>query len=720
MTAIGCRRALGLVLASMGLATSSWAEDAPGGDWLWSATLFGQLHAVESDQDDDGVTGFFDQYEFTPNKDSVSLELGVREASLDWVVERAPLLQLRYASPTSNLGITGSDFDDAFFNQRALLLGRLPAFAFDVDYRRLRTERLRVFPDTSTGGAALPFTDLSGRDNRFYRERTGFDAELRWRPGESLGGRWDELHWLGAEVALRGGYEARDTRTQTRTILNPGNDWLSFSQDRGDEVADVGAGILLAPAKLVTLTLDFDHEDFSSDNAELDTSLPFASTGRSVGFVPSSRRNTGRVQLHGRIGERAVVTAGFQASFLEQEDPDTPAQRGAGFGENEVNVLSAQVSGDLQLTQDLAGSAYFKLVHRDRDIDRSSALFGPTNGTQVDELLETYQRIDVGAEARYRPHRRVKTALGLRLHWIDRDLDFARAGLGNRVILPANALVEDETMMWTLYGRADLRPLRGLGVRGELSYRGAPDTGYITDLDDYVEGKLRVSYIVPISRPASLALFIRGGTGENSDFSMVEGLGPLPPGPGVGRDYERSHWTLGVSGDLMVRDDTTLFGSFYYSQDQQSDDLLLSNLQRYFQESVPITFRAPGGLDFQSDELSLVLGAQLALTESSNAGVAYSFTRAEADYGKSGGARELRLVDDNRIVDADIHTLDLELRHRVRDGLRVFAGYRLQYYSDGAPKPASLGSAIRPPDRSDVRHTVSLGVTLTSDLLERR
>jgi hypothetical protein len=702
----------------LALAAPSWAEDEPDEDWLWSATLFGQLHGVESAQDDDGVTGFFDQYEFTPNKDSVSLELGVREASLDWVVDRAPLLQLRYASPTSNLGITGSDFDDAFLNQRALLVGRLGAYAFDVEYRRLRTERRRIFPDSSTGGGTLPFTDLSGRGDRFYRERTGFDAELRWRPGETLGA--DELKALGAEVALRGGFEARDSRTQTRTILNPGNDWLAFSQKRGDEVADVGVGILVVPADLVTLTLDFDHEDFSSDNAQLDTSLPFASTGRSVGFVPSTQRNTGRVQLHGRIGERAVLSAGFQASLLEQEDPDTPAQRGARFGENQVNVLSAQLSGDFQLNQDLAVSAFFRLVHRDRDIDRSSALFGPTNGTQVDELLETYQRIDLGAEARYRPHRRVKTALGVRLQWVDRDLGFARPGLGNRVILPANALVEDETMMWTLYGRADLRLLRGLGVRGELSYRGAPDTGYVTDLDDYVEGKLRVSYVLPIRRPATLALFIRGGSGENSDFSMVEGLGPQPPGPGVGRDYERSHWTLGLSGDLVVRDDTTLFASFYYSQDQQSDDLLLSNLQRYFQESVPITFRAPGGLDFQSDELSLVLGAQLSLTERTSAGLAYSFTRAEANYGASGGARELRLIDDNRVVDADIHTLDLELRHRVRDGLRLFVGYRLQHYSDGAPKPASPGSAIRPPDRSDVRHTVSFGVTLTSELLKKR
>jgi outer membrane receptor protein involved in Fe transport len=77
------------------------------------------------------------------------------------------------------------------------------------------------------------------------------------------------------------------------------------------------------------------------------------------------------------------------------------------------------------------------------------------------------------------------------------------------------------------------------------------------------------------------------------------------------------------------------------------------------------------------------------------------------------------LIDDNRVVDADIHGLDIEIRHQLGDGIKVFAGYRLQSYSDGAPKPNSLGSATRPPDRSDIRHTVSFGVTLNGDLLSK-
>ncbi len=693
-------------------------EPLEGSRILWSSTLLGQLKGIESPQDDDGRGGFFDKYEFTANKDpSVALELGVREASLDWIEDRAPLLQIRYESPTSNLGVTGSDFDNAFFNQRAIILGRQDAFQLDFDYRRLRTEQLRAYPETEAGGGALPFTDLTGRNARFYRERTGFQTELRWRPEVTLGDRAGVQSGLAPELSLRGGYDRRESRLQQRAILNPGNDWLAFSNTRGDDVSDVGVGLVVAPGGLFTLSLDFDYEEFDSANPRLDDSLPFSSTSRSVAFVPSTDRWTGKAFLQGRFGDRAVVTAGFQATLLEQERPSTPLQRASGFGDNQVLVYSAQFSGDLRVTRDISASAFVRYVRRDNDIDRSSALFTPANGTQVDEFLDTYDRIDMGGEALWRATRRSKLAIGARMLWIDRDLDFAALGLANQAIQPENALVDHDTLMWTFYARGDLRPLPRLGLRSELSYRISPRTGYVTDLDGYFKGEVRATYALPIERPATLSAYVRGGIGDNSDFSFVGGLAPNPPGPTFDRDYQRSHWNLGLSGDVVWREDLTLFGSIHFARDRQSDKFVLSDVQRYFQESVPIVFRSPGDIDFQSNELGLLVGGRVGISRNTDASIAGSYTRAEAAYDDSDSARSLDLIDDNRVVEANIYGLDLELRHRIREGLRVFAGYRLQYFSDGAPKPGSPSSVRQPPDRSDVRHTVSFGITLNGDLL---
>jgi hypothetical protein len=48
----------------------------------------------------------------------------------------------------------------------------------------------------------------------------------------------------------------------------------------------------------------------------------------------------------------------------------------------------------------------------------------------------------------------------------------------------------------------------------------------------------------------------------------------------------------------------------------------------------------------------------------------------------------------------------------------VLAGYRFEYYDDGTGLTESLGSAVRPFDLTTTRHTVTLGVTLTSALIE--
>jgi len=65
-----------------------------------------------------------------------------------------------------------------------------------------------LFPNTA--GAGLLFEDGSNPDDRFTRERTGFDAELRARLGE-LYQPLSRLDALAApELSLRGGYEVRD------------------------------------------------------------------------------------------------------------------------------------------------------------------------------------------------------------------------------------------------------------------------------------------------------------------------------------------------------------------------------------------------------------------------------------------------------------------------------------------------------------------------------
>ena len=66
-----------------------------------------------------------------------------------------------------------------------------------------------------------------------------------------------------------------------------------------------------------------------------------------------------------------------------------------------------------------------------------------------------------------------------------------------------------------------------------------------------------------------------------------------------------------------------------------------------------------------------------------------------------------------------MHVIDLEIGHWLMKGLRVLGGYRYQLYEDDAKVVDSVGSAVDPYDRSTHQHTITLGVTLTSDFFAR-
>ena len=694
----------------------------------WSLTPIAEYRWIEPGQDDDGVGGFLDQYEFVPNKSSAfPVELGVRDAALDLLGPGdTPRLQIRLESPTSNLGVSGSQIDEPFFNQRALALGRLPGLGFDLRYRRLRTEETRLFPNTA--GVGLLFEDRSRPDDRFARERTGFSTELRARPHELYAPATRLGEIASPELSLRGGYEVREGDRQLRFLVEPANRWFGLAQRRDQQVGDVGGGLLLAPGGLLTMTLDFDHQRFREDAATIHQSSlggGIPATQNTIGFIPDTDRTTGTARLRSRIGERAVLEAGFQASVLEQVEDFTPFQRSAGLRDNSVQHYSGNVAADVALVDSLSANAFLEYDRRENDIERSTSLFNPggDNGSQVDEFIERWARIQAGLEAVYRINAANRLALGGRFESVERDLDFSSPGCPPTpcfpAILPVNALVNEDSESYTVYGRAQLRPLRRVGVRGEIGYRTAPETGYVTDLDDYVYGRLRASYTPPLPRSVVLSLFAKGGSGENRNQVMAGGggLGTPPAGPNLRRRFDRHDWLVGLTASASPWERLSAFASFFVSNDVQDYDLALSTLQRYVQPATPVTFSGAGNTDYQSDMWSIVLGTHVDLDDRTDASLSYAFTRADTRYG-AGSSPQLALVRSNAEIDSNLHAAEVEIGRWLREGLRVLAGYRFEYYDDGTRLSESLGSAVRPFDLSTTRHTVTLGVTLTSALLE--
>ena len=684
---------------------------------VWSTTIFSDFKIITNRDADDDVGAFFDQYEFTPNKSSVlPTELGIRELLFDRLgPDETPQLQLRFESPTSNLGVSGSQIDQPFFNQHADLLARDKGGALDLDYWRFRTEDLRLFPNTE----GRQFDDLTGPSDRFYHDRTGFFADLRLRPSQISSKLGEAGAWLAPELSLRGGFEGRDGSQQLRFLQDQSNLWGALMEPMRQKVAKAGGGLLVAPGGLFTLTFDVDYDHFRQQSSTItnsDLGSPFLPGNDTVGFVPDTDRITGAIRAQSQLGERVVLEGGFQISHLEQVDDFTPTEIAAGLDDNELLFYSANAAADLNVTDSLSVNAFLKYDMRKNEIPRDTPLYNPyDDGVQVDAFLKRWNRIYAGVEGAYALYRSNLVAVGARYEWIDRTLE---PGLPtNLIILEPNARVAARTEIWTIYGRTSLRPLKGLGLSGEIGYQGAPETGYILDLDDYVYGELRASYRLPIKRTVLLTAFLKGGSGKNSDFSLTDGIGPDPAGPQIPTKFERTDIAWGLTATTHPLDDVSLYASFFRSCINQSYDLVLSTLPRYWQNIVAIDF-ADDGLPLpKNKQMSFILGTHLQFSERTDGDLSYSFTRAQLAYGSTGQTSNVALISDNRSIDADIHGIQVAAGYWLRDGLRLEVGYRLQLFDDHEPTPNSTGSVVPAIDPSETQHTITLGITLTSDLL---
>jgi hypothetical protein len=630
----------------------------------WSSTFELRLKDFDSPADDDDVTGFFDLHEFTRNKnEQPTVEFGLSDFELAlFAEEETPLVQFRLRSPTSNLNFSGGTFqiDKFFLNQRAELFARFRGLALDLDYRRMRNEEMRVYPNPTdqTGertffdAIATRFNDDTSDDDRFFVRRGRIGGELRVRSGELITGERGPLGGFLSEVAIRGGWEEREGQRQVRYLLGfsdgaallpPSNVlWRGITGDVDQTVRDAGASLVIAPRGLFTLVLDFDHQRFRNRaptlfQTQINRFDPNIGAGRgfdqvwntlddqslrTVGFIPDTDRTTGSMRLNTRIGKRAVIHGGLQVSNLNQEGDRTPLQELAGRRGNKVLFYSGNLAADFKLADGLSINAFYKFDHRSNKLPRDTEYFNRFNGTQIDPFLKTVRRQRAGAELVYRFLPMNMVAAGWRGLWIDRDLLFVSAFdpscltvtnctlpalVGpNQAILPDNTVIGDKTRMHTFYVRTALRPLSGLQFSGEAGYRDAPDTGYIRELDDLRYGQIRTSYSLPLKRPVTLSFFGRAQHGENDDFSaqptrseFVNNEVERVSIPSRNRDFQRNGFSWGVTLTGSPCDRVTLFASGFQHRDNQDFDLFRSTQLRY-QEPFAL-FNTFVNLDFFKD-----------------------------------------------------------------------------------------------------------------------
>lgn len=696
------------------LATAPAAADPPG--LRASATPGVRLTFRDGGFDDPDTSSWFDRWEHLSHQDD-QVPWFVDLLHLDtgwWRDDETALVRLERWSAASQ--------------QEQTLLG-LAWLGLDLEaeFHRWRTADLRVEPRGTgqTGEAVLPrlgsfYVDDSDPADRYFVRRTGGGGDLRVRP-EAFG------HPLGAlrQLAFGGRQEARDGRWQERFLLaddeigaGPENRrFRGQTRELSQDVATLGGGLVVEPAGLATAALGVEHEPFRDgaplftvgDLAGRDPTVEPTPAGaeRTIGFTPDTDRWTGTLRVARQVGA-ATVQAGAWASRLAQTGTRTPAERAAGLDDNHVTTFSAHAAGDLPLGERLSLGAFGKLVQRENELERGTALFAPDNRSQVGPFLRELRTWEGGAEFAAALAPGARAAAGWRLRSVHRDLEYADAldadGVPQRVIRDEFAVVGDETRSHTFYLRSQARLLRRLRLGGELGFDWTPQVGSPRDLETASHGRARASYAWRRPLPVTATLFGGWLDGESDGLRLES----VEPGRSQDKDWERTRWDWGATLSALPRAGTALFGTFVHQHDDQRFPYVRSNVPR-FNGPPFLRFYLDSEQGWRSDAKVASLGVRQELGPRVDTSLGASLTWLRAEF--PGGGHSGDVLDVVNAIDLTIAAIDLGVGVDVARGLRLGLGWRSESYHDG--------SRIDEPDLNGWQHAATLSATADLSLLER-
>ena len=704
-----------LLLSSLVCAVDARAQDL---EWRGEGTLGARFYDLESPFDDD-VTGWFDQYRYVSDKDS-PLPYFVDLFHLDVGLARDDdtyLLRLERFSPWD-------------WNDRAELGVDWRGLDFELDYWRYRSEELRLFP-TGTGATLptppappgtlfpvfgtlynpdTPFAAIFENDHRLDRKRTGVAGDLSLR----LDG-FDLENPFATELDLFSRFEQRQGHEQDGFLLDAAREpvttqtarFRGFRRELDQRVVTVGGGAVLLPWQLFTGDLDVAFESFREDApvvtlaslAALDPRIVPANAdeaARAFDFVPDTNRWSGSLRLSRRFEEfcGATLHGGGFLTHLAQAGRRAPLQDQLDLGDDSVTTWSTHGAFDLPLGETYALGGYAKWLQRENGVDEDSFdALAPLDG-QVDPVLDARSELDAGLEATARLAPGALAGLGYRLYWVDRELDFAPSP---GAIRPAFNLEGEKSEEHTTYLRGSARLLRSLQVSGEGGYAWAPQVAFPRDLAHSVYANARGSYLWRKPLPGTLALYARFVHGRNDQME----LDAPDPAFSEDKDFERTTWSWGATLSTVPLQSLTVFASFHQMRDEQKFAQIRSNLPRYLGPT-GLEFFLDSRPEYTSDVQTLVLGGTQALGPRVDFSLASILSFVGVHFDGSGATPDV--LEDVDEIASRIYSLEGRLGWKIRRGLSLGLGYRLDAYRDDEQhEPLSYDTDV---------HTVTFDVTL--------
>ncbi len=691
------------------IATPLLADDlTPRGD----VTVGIQLYRPEGPFERDDTASFFDKYRYLKNK-GTDLPFFVDLTHLD----------LGLVRDDGTYAVRLQRWSPGWSNDRAELEGGWPGVSLLADYRRYRSDELRLFSSPTGVGSAFAsvFNDDTSADDRFFVRRTSAGLAVRVRPAG-----FDHPSDLLKELEFSSRYEHRSGQRQDRYVLSGSQErgagglntsrFRAFTRDIDQDVTSIGTRIVSTPWDLLTSAIELEFESFRerAPTTTLGAGEPgsisaFDPVGilagfqdplkslRAFNYVPDTDRLYASLRVRPHLGP-VQFHGGASVTRLKQAGSRAPEQIAFGLDDNSVTTYSIYGAGEFPLTDQLALNGYAKFWKRRNALDSGNILFSKD---QTDAFLEQLREVKNGLELRATPMAGTDLTLGYRGRFVRRDLEFQKS---TRSVAPEFTIIGEDTTIHTGYLGWNLRLVRSLQLSGEAGYENGTEIGYPRELERAYYAKARVSYVLPRPVPMTLTASGRFLDGESDEIELLgESAGARR------KQFEVRRWNYDVTLTAVPKESLVVFGSFTQHRNEERFAHLRSNIRR-FEGPVPasiLNFFIDSVPQYESDVLSVTLGGSYQISKTLEASLATTVTRTRVDIAGGGGAA--RALDEVNQIRNQITSIECGLSYRATRQVRLDLGYRFDRFHDDVRLEAL--------DFSTREHTLSVSVTMDLDAL---
>jgi len=425
------------------------------------------------------------------------------------------------------------------------------------------------------------------------------------------------------------------------------------------------------------------------------------SSNKPLQFVPDSTLISNNFRLAKNFGPVAVA-AGYGLSVLDQ-DSFSQQQQVAGYSSGKIKTNSAYLNLNSHVLSGVGLEGFIKYYNRDNDstlpvVGLISATSDQTLGVRIDRI----HTLNYGLSATLRPSTlKSDVTVGWKREDKDRDLTWttvsAVAPLLNG-IQPQRSLYREQTLSDELYVSLVSRPMAGVIFRLNPSYVWADKTGLVSEPEESLNVKAKLSYAAPNGMLASG--YYNYKNQKNANNTYTDGLtGPVRDGAAIAQDVDKTQQAAGVALNMPVGEWINTSASLSWMQDDFETYYMSSNRRRFEAPNNAIAFIVRDRPTYNIDSYVFSLGGDWQATDELSLNGGYTYSQSKGNTASGLLLSELPAVDG--MINNSVHSLTLGVDYAFKKTLKFKGSYVYDYNKDKVYSSLTGGY-----------HTLMLGVSL--------